>query len=65
MTFEQNVGKFEVEIRNFNVRHRSGKIDVFNKLEALIVHFDELGGLIWSFVLIFKNSFENKDTSRP
>ena len=45
--------KMQIRIRNMIVTS-----DDFSRLDVLIVYFDELG----SVMLIFKNSFRNKDT---
>ena len=41
-TFDQNVSKCKFEFEIF-LMHQTEKIDGFNQLELLIVHFDEFG----------------------
>ena len=42
MTFDQNVSKCKIDFENL-LMHKTEKIDGFNQLEVLLVHFDELG----------------------
>ena len=53
VTFDQNVSKckFEFEILFMNLTE---KIDGFNQLEVLIVHFDKLGRVNLEFRVNFK-----------
>ena len=41
VTFDQNVSKYKIEI-DILLMYHTEKIDGFNQLEVLIVHFDEL-----------------------
>ena len=48
VTFDQNVRKCKVRIQIL-LMHLTEKIDNFNKLVVLIVHFDELGRCLLDF----------------
>ena len=52
VTFDQNVRKCKIEFEIL-LLHRSGKVDGFNKLEVLIVHFDEHGMVNMEFHVNF------------
>ena len=52
VTFDQNVRKCKIEFEIL-LLHRSGKINGFNELEVLIVHFDEHGRVNLEFHVNF------------
>ena len=52
MTFDQNVSKYKFEFEIL-LMHHTEKIDGFNQLEVLIVHFDELGRVNLEFHVNF------------
>ena len=52
VTFDQKVRKCKIEFEIL-LLHRSGKINGFNELAVLIVHFDEHGRVNLEFKIIF------------
>ena len=52
VTFDQNVSKCKFEFEIF-LMHLTEKVDGFNQLEVLIVHFDKLGRVYLEFQVNF------------